>query len=44
MKNVNGVQIFSELAEIVDPAHTALLVVDVQNDLVLPEGWFARNG
>lgn len=44
MKNVNGVQIFSELAEIIDPAHTALLVVDVQNDLVLPEGWFARNG
>jgi len=44
MKNINGVQVFSELAEIIAPVHTALLVVDVQNDLVLPDGWFAQNG
>lgn len=44
MKTVNDIEVFSELREIVDPRHTALIVVDVQNDLVLPEGWFARNG
>jgi nicotinamidase-related amidase len=44
MKNVNGVDVFSELGEIVDPGHTALLVVDMQNDGVLPAGWFAQNG
>lgn len=44
MKTVQGVEVFSELGEIVRPEHTALLVVDVQNDGVLPEGWFARNG
>lgn len=44
MKNVNGVEVFSSLAEIVDPAHTALLVIDVQNDGIRTDGWFARNG
>jgi ureidoacrylate peracid hydrolase len=33
-----------ELAEVVDPAHTALLVVDVQNDFVSSEGFIARFG
>lgn len=44
MRTVQGVEIFSELEEIVQPGHTALLVVDMQNDGVLAEGWFARNG
>jgi nicotinamidase-related amidase len=44
VKTVNGIAVFSELHEMVAPRHTALIVVDVQNDLVLPEGWFARNG
>ena len=44
MKIVNGVAVFSDLGEIVAPQHTALLVVDMQNDLVLSEGWFAKNG
>jgi nicotinamidase-related amidase len=44
LKNVNGTEVFSTLAEIVNPAHTALLVIDVQNDGVRPDGWFARNG
>jgi nicotinamidase-related amidase len=44
MRTVNGVPIFSELREIVAPEHTALVVVDMQNDLVLADGWFARNG
>lgn len=44
MKLVNGVKVFSELGEILSPSHTALLVVDMQNDGCLPEGWMARQG
>lgn len=44
MKTVNGVEVFSELDEILAPEHTALIVVDVQNDCVRPDGWFAANG
>ena len=33
-----------ELSERIDPAHTALLVVDVQNDFFHPEGVFGRLG
>ena len=44
MKTVNGVEVFDSLEEIVRPAHTALVVVDVQNDCVHPDGWFARHG
>lgn len=44
MRTVNGVKVLDVLEEIVNPAHTALLVVDVQNDCVRPDGWFARNG
>lgn len=44
MKTVNGVRVFSEVSEMLDPTHTALLVVDVQNDGCLPEGWFAQHG
>ncbi len=44
MKTVNGVQVWDTLEEILAPAHSALLVVDVQNDLVRSDGWFAHNG
>jgi ureidoacrylate peracid hydrolase len=44
MKTVNGVEVFDSLEEMVQPRHTALIVVDVQNDCVRPDGWFARNG
>ncbi len=44
MKTVNGVAVFDSLEEIVQPRHTALIVVDVQNDCVRPDGWFARHG
>lgn len=44
MREVNGVSIFSTVGEIVDPAHTALLVVDMQNDECSPDGWFAQQG
>ena len=34
MREVLGKQVYSTLEEVVDPAHTALIVVDMQNDLV----------
>ena len=33
-----------EFADLVDPAHTALIVIDVQNDACHPDGVFARLG
>jgi ureidoacrylate peracid hydrolase len=35
---VDGKQVFTELSELVDPAHTALVVVDMQRDFCVP-GW-----
>jgi len=35
---VEGKQVFTELSELVDPAHTALVVVDMQRDFCVP-GW-----
>lgn len=35
---------FRTLAEMIQPAHTAVMVVDVQNDYCHPEGDFARRG
>ena len=37
-------RILRGLAEVVDPAHTALIVVDVQNDFVSDDGFIARFG
>ncbi len=44
MKRINGVPVYDGLGEILDPRHTALLVVDVQNDMCRPDGWMARQG
>jgi ureidoacrylate peracid hydrolase len=44
MREVGGIRFFSDLAEIVAPQHTALLVVDMQNDFVSAGGHFARHG
>jgi nicotinamidase-related amidase len=41
---IEGKQVFTELAELVDPAHTALLLVDMQRDFVDEQGAFARLG
>jgi nicotinamidase-related amidase len=41
---VNGKQVFTELAELVDPRHTALVVVDMQRDFCTPGGAFERLG
>ena len=34
MKTINGIKIFEDIKEIVDPAHSCLVVWDVQNGLV----------
>jgi nicotinamidase-related amidase len=44
MIEIAGKTVFTELAELVDPAHTALIMVDMQCDFVEPEGVFGRMG
>jgi nicotinamidase-related amidase len=44
MIRISGKEVFTELGELVDPAHTALLLVDMQRDFVEPDGAFGRLG
>ena len=44
MREVHGKQVFDSLAEVVGPEHTAVIVVDMQNDLAHPEGLGSRCG
>lgn len=44
MKRIHGRDVFDSLTEIVAPTHTALLMVDVQNDLFSSGGHFDRFG
>ena len=44
MIEIEGKQVFTELAELADPAHAALLLVDMQRDFVDEHGAFARLG
>src|SRR5437588_10979585 len=37
-------RVLRELSEVVDPSHTALIVVDVQNDFVSKDGFIAKFG
>ena len=41
---VDGKEVLTELGELVDPAHSALLVVDMQRDFCEPGGAFDRLG
>lgn len=41
---IEGKEVFTELAELVDPAHTALIVVDMQHDFIEPDGLFGSMG
>lgn len=34
--------VYTSLSEILDPARSSLLVIDIQNDFVHPQGWSAR--
>ena len=44
MKEIQGILVLETLEEIADPKHTALLVIDVQNDNSSPKGILASNG
>jgi len=44
MRVVSGKNVFSSLREIVNPSHSALIVVDVQNDFCSDSGHFDRHG
>ncbi|MDT5096181.1 MAG: ureidoacrylate peracid hydrolase, partial [Mycobacterium sp.] len=39
-----GKEVFSTIEEVVDPAHTALLMIDIQHDFCSPKGLFDRIG
>jgi nicotinamidase-related amidase len=41
---VEGKEVFSELTELVDPTHTALLLIDMQRDFVASDGLFGELG
>ncbi len=44
MIEIAGKAVFTELAELVDPAYTALIMVDMQRDFIEPDGAFGRMG
>ncbi|MDX6376583.1 MAG: ureidoacrylate peracid hydrolase, partial [Gaiellaceae bacterium] len=44
MIEIEGKQVFTELAELADPAHSALVVVDMQRDFCQAGGAFDRLG
>ncbi|MFC1963677.1 cysteine hydrolase family protein [Chloroflexota bacterium] len=44
MITVDGRKMLTTMEELVDPAHTVLLVVDIQNDFCSPGGYFDKVG
>jgi nicotinamidase-related amidase len=44
MITIEGKIVFTELDELVDPAHTALILVDMQRDFIEPDGVFGKLG
>ncbi|HKS62392.1 MAG TPA: isochorismatase family protein, partial [Xanthobacteraceae bacterium] len=44
MISVLGKDVFSTVEEIIDPAHTALVMIDIQHDFCSPKGLFDRIG
>jgi len=41
---IEGKEVYTDLTELVDPQHTALLMIDMQHDFVEPEGLFGSLG
>lgn len=44
MIDIEGKIVLTELAELVDPVHTALIMIDMQRDFIEPDGLFASLG
>jgi nicotinamidase-related amidase len=42
--SVEGKEVFTELSELVDPGHTALVIIDMQHDFVDADGLFGTLG
>jgi nicotinamidase-related amidase len=42
--NIEGKNVFTELEELIDPAHTALVVIDMQRDFIEPDGAYGELG
>jgi nicotinamidase-related amidase len=41
---IDGKKVFTELSELVDPTHSALIMVDMQRDFIEPDGVFGALG
>jgi ureidoacrylate peracid hydrolase len=44
MQTIWGKEVYESLGELTDPTHTALVIVDVQNDFCHPDGYYGQNG
>lgn len=44
MLTLKGKKVYNKLSELVDPAHTAILVIDMCNEPTHQKGYFARKG
>jgi nicotinamidase-related amidase len=44
MQILKGKEVYDNIFEIINPEHTAVLVIDMQNDLCQPDGYFGRRG
>lgn len=44
MRYIHGKEVLETLEEIADPRHSALLVIDVQNDFCHPQSWSGKCG
>jgi nicotinamidase-related amidase len=41
-KSINGVEVLTEITELTDPAHSAIIVIDMQNEIVSTQGGYNR--
>jgi len=41
---INGKEVFTTLEELVNPKYTALLLIDLQNDFIMPGGYLGKLG
>ena len=41
---IGGKEVFTTIEELVNPKHTALLLIDLQNDFIMPGGYLDKLG
>ena len=42
MRRINDVEVLTTIEELADPARSALIVIDMQNEIVSPQGGYAK--